>query len=103
MDGDSVAYVVFIHVTRRGTGEDSELDVPPDLPQAITLKRDGGTWKAILDGGLVVWGWAPSARSVRATTIDSLPLGRRCYLAAEAAAVGDVVHASASAPGGMAA
>lgn len=55
MDGDSVAYVVFINVTRRGTGEDSDLVVPPDLPRAMTLKRDGGTWKTMLDGGLV-WG-----------------------------------------------
>lgn len=55
MEGDSVAYVVFINVTRRDTGEDSEFVAPPDLPHAITLKRDGGKWKTMLDGGLV-WG-----------------------------------------------
>lgn len=55
MDGDSLAYVVFITVTRRRAGDDSLPGLDPEMPHVMTLKRDGGAWKTMLDGGLV-WG-----------------------------------------------
>lgn len=60
MDGDSIAYVVFIKTIPSQAAADTLPGFDPDMPEAMTLKRDGGVWKTMLDGGLV-WGtggWA---------------------------------------------
>lgn len=60
MDGDSIAYVVCIKTIPPRVAADSMPGLDPDLPETMTLKRDGGAWKTMLDGGLV-WGtggWA---------------------------------------------
>lgn len=55
-DGDSVAYVVFVRPARFRNETDSYASDVPEQAQVMTLKPDGGTWKIMLDGG-VVWGF----------------------------------------------
>lgn len=62
MEGDSIAYVVFIKVTRLRVSPDSVPGFDPDMPEAMTVKRVGGAWKTMLDGGAV---WATPASTHR--------------------------------------
>lgn len=54
-DGDSVEYVVFTWSANIGKQSDSPLAVESNQAKVMTLKRDSGKWKVMLDGG-VVWG-----------------------------------------------
>jgi len=54
-DGDSLKYVVFIWSTNIVKAPDSALLVEGNQAKVMTLKRDSGKWKVMLDGG-VVWG-----------------------------------------------
>lgn len=55
IEGDSLAYVVFVWPA--GPNESDSLAIGPvgGATQVMTLKRDAGQWKVMLDGG-IVWG-----------------------------------------------